>query len=53
MGDPNKKTLMRGVSQLFAKDLRKLWLALYGMDGIDATVREHFLQKVGRNLQGF
>jgi NAD(P)H dehydrogenase (quinone) len=53
MGDPNKTILMRGMSRLFAKDLRKLWLAQYGMDAINAAVLKAFLQKVSRELRTF
>jgi NAD(P)H dehydrogenase (quinone) len=53
IGDPNKMALMRGVSRLFAKDTRKLWLAQYGMDAIAPTERKTFLQKVRRELRAF
>jgi NAD(P)H dehydrogenase (quinone) len=53
MGDPNRKTFMRGISGLFAPSVRKLWLAQYGLDAIDETARTKFLAKVGCQLRAF
>jgi len=44
---------MRGIGHLFARDVRMLWLAQYGMDAIDAAARERFLRKVERRLREF
>jgi len=51
MGDPSRRALMRGVSGLFAQDVRKLWLAQYSLDAIDAAAREGFLRKVDRRFR--
>ena len=53
MDDPNRSTFMRGIRHLFARDVRMLWLAQYGMDAIDAAARERFLHKVERRLREF
>lgn len=53
MGDPNRKTFMRGISALFAPGVRKLWLAQYGLDAIGEAARARFLAKVSRRLQAF
>ena len=51
MGDPNKRVFTRGMSHLFARRCRVLWLAGYGLDFIDKTSRVRFLRKVERHIQ--
>ena len=37
IGDPSRSVFMRGIRLLFARKVRTLWLAQYGMDSIDAA----------------
>jgi NAD(P)H dehydrogenase (quinone) len=53
MGNPNRSIFMRGFRHLFARNVRTLWLAQYGMDAVDASTREQFLRKVGERLRTF
>jgi NAD(P)H dehydrogenase (quinone) len=53
MDDPNRSTFKRGIRQMFARHVRTLWLAQYGMDAADAATRERFLRKVERRLRAF
>jgi putative NADPH-quinone reductase len=53
IGDPNRRTLMRGIRMLYAPSARTLWLAQYGMDDITAEQRERFLERVERKLRDF
>jgi NAD(P)H dehydrogenase (quinone) len=53
MDDPSRSVFMRGIRHLFARNVRMLWLAQYGMDSIDAAQREQFLRKVERRLKAF
>jgi NAD(P)H dehydrogenase (quinone) len=52
-GDPNRRVFIRGICNLFGRDVRTLWLAKYGMDTIDHASREQFLRKVERRLRTF
>jgi hypothetical protein len=53
MGDPNRRVFIRGIRNLFCRDVCTLWLAKYGMDIIDHVSREQFLKKVERRLRSF
>ncbi|WP_455384769.1 NAD(P)H-dependent oxidoreductase [Acidihalobacter prosperus] len=50
VGDPGRRTLMRGIGALCAPDVRKRWLALHRMDYSTPQQRERFLQRVHRSL---
>lgn len=51
MGDPNKRVFTRGISHLFARRCRVLWLAKCGLDFIDKGSRDRFLRKVERRIR--
>lgn len=51
--DPNRNMWLRGMRPLFSPQVRTLWLARYGMDYIDAAMREQFLAKVETRLRDF
>src|SRR5688500_7011966 len=51
LGDPVRKVFMRGIQHVFSPQARKLWLALYGLDHVDAEVRQRFLRRVATTLR--
>jgi putative NADPH-quinone reductase len=51
IGDPNKRVFTRGISHLFARRCRVLWLAKYGLDFIDKRSRERFLTRVEQRIR--
>lgn len=53
MGNPSRRVFMRGIRYLFARRVRMLWLAQYGMDSADAATRERFLRKVEKRMRAF
>jgi len=53
MGNPSRRVFMRGIRILFARNVRMLWLAQYGMDSADAPTRERFLRKVETRMRAF
>ena len=46
IGDPGRRTVMRGIGALCAPNVRKSWLALYHMNHDSPWHRERFLQRV-------
>lgn len=50
VGDPGRRTLMRGIGALCAPNARKRWLALHRMDDSTPQQRERFLQRVQAEL---
>lgn len=53
VGQPGRKTLLRGIRALCARDCRTLWLAKYEMDTTPERARTAFLDKVERRLSAF
>jgi len=53
MGQPGRKTIMRGLRPLCAKGCRTMFLAHYLMDVSTAATREAFLEKVRRKVTAF
>jgi len=53
VGDPGRRTLMRGVKALCASDCKTLWLGHYKMDQSTDASRAAFLSKVERQLLTF
>jgi putative NADPH-quinone reductase len=51
--DPNRHALMHGIRYLVAQRAATRWLALYGLDYIDAARRRRFLERVRRSLRDF
>ena len=50
VGNPGRRTIIRGVRALCNSRCRTLWLAHYNIDRSTAQSREAFLQRVGREL---
>ncbi|MGI9450610.1 MAG: NAD(P)H-dependent oxidoreductase [Geminicoccaceae bacterium] len=50
VGDPGRRTLMRGLRALCAKRCRTFWLAHYDMDRSTAATRASFLKRIDRRL---
>jgi putative NADPH-quinone reductase len=50
VGDPGRRTIMRGLRPLCARRCRTFWLALHDIDRAGAPQREAFLQKVGLRI---
>ena len=50
VGDPGRRTLMRGLRALLAKRCRTFWLAHYDMDRSTAATRASFLKRIDRRL---
>lgn len=53
MGEPGRKTLLRGMRALCAPNCRSLYLAHYKMDSSTAESRRNYLAKVSRKLKKF
>ncbi len=51
VGEPGRKTILRGIGALCAKPCRKLWLAHYKMDVSTETSRKLFLEKLQGKLR--
>lgn len=50
VGDPGRRTIMRGIKGLCAKRCRTFWLAHHDMDRSTASTRASFLKKIERRL---
>ncbi len=50
VGDPGRRTIMRGVHALSARDCRTFWLALHKMDSSTDAGRAAFLRQVRQRL---
>lgn len=50
VGDPGRRTIMRGVKPLCAVGCRTFWLALYDMDKSTNELRSAFLKRIERKL---
>jgi len=50
IGEPGRKTILRGVRALCHRRCKTLYLALYKMDTVTATQRQKFLATVARRL---
>ncbi len=50
VGDPGRRTIMRGLRALCAKSCRTFWLAHYTMDSSTAESRASFLRQIDRRL---
>ncbi len=50
IGDPGRRTIMRGVHSLCARSCRTFWLALHNMDSSTDAGRTAFLQRVERRV---
>jgi NAD(P)H dehydrogenase (quinone) len=46
VGDPNRSTFMRGLSRLVSPNAKRIWLPLFGLDYVDAHIRDAFLRRV-------
>lgn len=53
IGEPGRKTILRGVRALCAPRCRTRYLALYRMDSVSAENRARFLDRVRRTFAGF
>ena len=53
IGQPGRKTLLRGVRALCARRCPTVWLALYKMDSVTADQRAAFLRKVESRFSRF
>ncbi|MEP3279314.1 MAG: NAD(P)H-dependent oxidoreductase [Stappiaceae bacterium] len=53
VGEPGKKTIIRGIRLLCAKNCRTMYLALYKMDTCSSQQRQQYLEKVERKLAKF
>ncbi|MGI9500781.1 MAG: NAD(P)H-dependent oxidoreductase [Geminicoccaceae bacterium] len=51
VGDPGRRTIMRGVRSLCARDCRAFWLAHHKMDSSTEAGRKAFLQRIKRRLK--
>lgn len=50
VGDPGRRTIMRGIRALCGKGCKTFWLAHYEIDRSTTATRAAFLQKVDRRL---
>ena len=50
VGDPGRRTIMRGLRALCARRCQRFWLALYEMDQSTAAARTEFLRRIDRRL---
>ncbi len=50
VGEPGRRTILRGIRALCARRCRKFWLAHYEMDSSTAESRAAFLARLGRKL---
>lgn len=50
VGDPGRKTIMRGIRAICARRCRKLWLAQYNIDKSTLASRATFLKRVRAKL---
>ncbi|MGI9489978.1 MAG: NAD(P)H-dependent oxidoreductase [Geminicoccaceae bacterium] len=50
VGDPGRRTIMRGVHSLCARNCRSFWLSLHKMDSATDAGRKAFLQRVRHRL---
>lgn len=53
VGDPGRRTIMRGMRALCARDCRTFWLALHKMDSATDAHRAAFLTTVRTRLQRY
>jgi putative NADPH-quinone reductase len=53
VGDPGRKTVMRGLKALLSPACKGRWLALYRMDRNSAAERARFLDRVEREMRFF
>jgi NAD(P)H dehydrogenase (quinone) len=53
VGQPGRKTILRGIRSLCARRCKTLYLALYLMDASTPGDREAFLRKVRRKVEAF
>ncbi len=53
VGDPGRRTIMRGLRALCAKRCQTFWLAHYTMDRSTAESRASFLKQIDRRLDRF
>ncbi|GGB61718.1 NAD(P)H dehydrogenase (quinone) [Roseibium aquae] len=53
MGEPGRKTILRGIRALCAPNCRSLYLAHYKMDSSTPESRSDYLQKIQKKLAGF
>ena len=50
VGDPGRRTLLRGIAKICARRCRKIWLAHYKIDTSTEASRKAFLLKVDRTF---
>lgn len=50
VGDPGRRTIMRGLRPLLAKRCQTFWLAHYDMDRSTAATRASFLKQIDKRL---
>lgn len=48
VGDPGRRTLMRGIANICSRRCRKIWLAHYRIDSSTPKTREAFLARVDK-----
>jgi len=53
MGEPGRKTLLRGIRSLAGRRCKRMFLALYKMDTVSAERRQKFLDTVRDRLSRF
>ncbi len=53
IGEPGRRTILRGIRALCHRRCRRLYLALYKMDTVSADERARFLARVRRAMTGF
>lgn len=53
MGQPGRKTILRGIRAICAKNCRTMFVAHYLMDASTQETRAAFLEKVRRRVKGF
>lgn len=53
MGQPGRKTIVRGIRAICAKNCRTMFVAHYLMDASTQETRGAFLEKVRRKVKGF
>jgi putative NADPH-quinone reductase len=53
IGEPGRKTILRGIRVLCARRCKSKYLALYKMDLVDEPKRQRYLEKVYRTLKSF
>ncbi|MDH3660293.1 MAG: NAD(P)H-dependent oxidoreductase [Alphaproteobacteria bacterium] len=51
VGDPGRRTIMRGMRSICARNCQSFWLALHKMDSATEEARRAFLERVAHRLE--